>query len=164
MAATSHFTILQSLAVNNSFANERGRCTPVWSPQLHYTNRDKGSVENDAGTHLLTPRRDGQVEELFIWAYPHLTALPREVPGRDIYWRSQFVPQVPHRASMCSHSKWGGFRQWFYDLSTPVFILSTTARAILLFFHAGSSVVSGAGAVSSLWVLLMTVQPQHCRY
>lgn len=119
----------------------------MWSPQLHCINKDKGSMENDAGTHLLTPRRAWQVEAPFLWAYPHLTALPRKVSGKDIYWRSQFVPQVPHRASMCSNSKWGGLRLWFNDLFSPVFILSTIAGAILLFFGAGSSVVRGIWAL-----------------
>lgn len=30
--------------------------------ELHHINRDTGSEENDVGAHLLTQRRDGQVE------------------------------------------------------------------------------------------------------
>lgn len=50
--------------------------------ELHYISGDTDSGENDVGTHLVTQRRDGQVEAHLIQAGPHLTALLSKVPWK----------------------------------------------------------------------------------
>lgn len=156
MAATSHFTILQSLAINNSFANERER-------EMYSSVSPRAALPQQAVCKVM--------QALACWPQEGMDKLRHASFGYILFWQL-YLGKSPEgtfigghnlypgssRASKCSNSK-GGIQT----------VISWPLQCSLLQRSSSFSLVQAAQwwvglRLCSLWVLLTSVQPQRYWY